>query len=199
MSRDLNKATPRVRDFANKLILEAKRVLNIDVFVVEVDRPYEVQVAYYAQGRDSLTAVNKLRKRAGLPPINASRNKKITWTMNSKHITNLENDTASDNLSRAIDFGIKDKMGRYDGSSKADTNKDNKADYKQLGIIGKMIDPGMIWGGDWKTPDMPHWEEPSSPFEGGESGGGGAARTFETKPVTEADLDSVTAKDDVKI
>lgn len=162
MSRDLSKATPRVRNFANKLISEAKRILNIDVFVIEVDRPYEVQVAYYAQGRDSLEAVNKLRKRAGLSPIDSKTNKrKITWTMNSKHITNLENATTADNLSRAVDFGIKDKMGKYDGSSKADTNKDNKPDYKQLGIIGKMIDPGMIWGGDWKNPDMPHWEEPS--------------------------------------
>lgn len=161
MSRDLNRATPRVRNFANKLISEAKRVLNIDVFVIEVDRFYNVQVAYFAQGRDTLEAVNKLRKRAGLSPINAATNKKkITWTMNSKHIINLENNIDSDDLSKAVDFGIKDKMGKYDGSSKADTNKDNKPDYKQLGIIGKMIDPGMIWGGDWKTPDMPHWEEP---------------------------------------
>lgn len=53
MSRDLNRATPRVRNFANKLISEAKRVLNIDVFVIEVDRFYNVQVAYFAQGRDT--------------------------------------------------------------------------------------------------------------------------------------------------
>lgn len=161
MSRDLSKATLRVRNFANKLISEAKRILNIDVFVIEVDRPYIVQVAYYAQGRDTLEAVNKLRKRAGLSPINAATNKKkITWTMNSKHIINLENNSSIDNLSHAVDFGIKDKMGKYSGDSKADTNKDNKPDYKQLGIIGKVIDPGMIWGGDWKNPDMPHWEEP---------------------------------------
>ena len=161
MSRDLNRATPRVRNFANKLISEAKRILDIDVFVIEVDRLYEIHVAYFAQGRDTLEAVNKLRKRAGLPLIDAATNKrKITWTMNSKHIINLENNIDSDDLSRAVDFGIKDKMGKYDGNSKADTNKDNKPDYKQLGIIGKMIDPGMIWGGDWKNPDMPHWEEP---------------------------------------
>ena len=160
MSRDLNKATPRLKDFAEKLIAESKRILGIDVFVVEVDRPYEVQVAYFAQGRDTLETVNKLRKRAELPPITEQQNKKITWTMNSKHITNLANDDETDDLSRAIDFGIKDSKGNYHGDAKTDLNKDGKADYKQIGIIGKMIDKDLVWGGDWKTPDYPHWEEP---------------------------------------
>jgi hypothetical protein len=55
---------------------------------------------------------------------------------------------------------IKDKLGKYCGDSKVDVNKDNKPDYLQIGVIGKMIDPEMIWGGDWKNKDLPHWEEP---------------------------------------
>lgn len=161
MSRDINRATPRMRAFAETLIQKAKELLNIDCFVVEVDRPYEVQVAYFAQGRDTLEAVNKLRKRAGLAPIDGKHNKKITWTMNSRHITNLANDDTTDDLSRAIDFGIKDKMGKYDGSSKADTNKDNLPDYYQLGALAKTIDPGIEWGGDWKNKDLPHFQEPA--------------------------------------
>ncbi len=163
MSRDLNKTTPRMRDFANKLILKASDI-GINVFVIEVDRPYQTQVAYYAQGRDTLESVNKLRKRAGLSPITESENKKkITWTMNSRHIVNLENDDKNDDYSHAIDFGIKDNLGKYVGDSKADVNKDNKPDYIQLGKLAKEIDSDIIWGGDWvKNKDYPHYEEPKN-------------------------------------
>lgn len=160
MSRDLNKAHPRLKAFAEELIKQAKELLNIDVFVVEVDRPVDVQMAYYAQGRESLGVVNRLRQRAGLPPITEKENKnKITWTMASKHIVNLANDTTADDFSRAIDFGIRNK-GKYDGSSKADVNKDNLPDYYQLGALAKTIDRGIIWGGDWKNKDLPHYELP---------------------------------------
>jgi len=162
MSRDLNMATPRIRAFAEKFITEAKRILNLDVFIIEVDRPFEVQVAYYAQGRESLDVVNSLRKRAGLNPISEKANQRIvTKTMKSKHIINLANEATSDDLSRAIDFGLIDRKGVYHGEPKADLNKDGKLDYIQLGIIGKMIDSGLIWGGDFKGfKDYAHWEEP---------------------------------------
>lgn len=163
MSRDLTKATTKVRNFAEKLVSETKRLLNIDIFVLEVDRPFDVQVAYYAQSREPLDIVNKLRKRAWLDPIDEKENKRaVTWTMNSKHITNLANDTESDDLSRAVDIGIKDKNGKYVTDANADTNKDKKIDFNQIGLIGKMIDPTMIWGGDWKGRkcDPQHWEEP---------------------------------------
>jgi len=202
MSRDLNKATLRVKNFSEKLISDVKRILGITIFPIEVDRPFDVQVAYYAQSREPLFVVNKLRKRAGLPPITEAQNKiAITWTMDSRHIVNLENDTTTDDKSHAVDLGIKDKNGHYVADANADTNKDKKIDFKQIGIIGKMIDPGMIWGGDWKGKkyDPQHWEEPRGFFEGGTSGGGGATRTFETKPITEAELDSVIARDGLKV
>lgn len=165
MSRNLENATPRVKTFAEKLIAETKRILGIDLFVLEVDRLFEVQVAYYAQGRESTFVTNKLRKRVGLPPISEAQNKKkITWTMDSKHIINLSNETTSDDKSHAVDIGIKDKNGKYVADANADTNKDKKIDFTQIGIIGKMIDPGMVWGGDWKgkSYDPQHWQEPIS-------------------------------------
>jgi peptidoglycan L-alanyl-D-glutamate endopeptidase CwlK len=104
MSRDLNRATPRLKAFAEKLIAEVKRILGIDIFPVDVDRPFDVQVAYYAQGREPLDITNRLRKRAGLAPIGESENKKkITWTMDSRHIVNLSNDDVTDDYSHAID------------------------------------------------------------------------------------------------
>ena len=62
MSRDLNEATPRMKEFALKLIGLAKEELGIKVIVTDVARPYEVQVALYAQGRETLENVNKDNK-----------------------------------------------------------------------------------------------------------------------------------------
>ena len=120
-------------------------------------------MALYAQGRQSLTEVNILRKRAGLSPIISIENKKVTWTMASRHIINLSNDDPNDNLSYAIDFGILDKNGKYVGDVKADINNDNKSDYIQLGALAKKIDSGIIWGGDFKkSKDYPHYECPKN-------------------------------------
>jgi len=84
MSRDLNEATPRMKDFALRLIGLAKEELNLRVIVTDVARPYEVQVALYAQGRETLENVNKLRLRAKLAPITHKENKnKVTWTSSS--------------------------------------------------------------------------------------------------------------------
>ena len=161
MSRDLNKAVPRMKSFAIQLIGRAKEELGLTVIVTDVDRPYEVQMALYAQGRQSLSEVNLLRKRAGLSPIAHTENKKVTWTMASRHIINLSNDDPTDDLSYAIDFGILDKNGKYMGDVKADVNKDNKPDYIQLGALAKKIDSGIIWGGDFKkSKDYPHYELP---------------------------------------
>jgi len=161
MSRDLNQASPRMKDFALKLIGRAKEELGLRVIVTDVARQFEVQVALYAQGRETLENVNKLRKRAGLTPITNKENKnKVTWTLASRHIINLTNDDPTDDLSHAIDFGILDRHGRYMGDVKADTNNDNIPDYVQLGKLGKKIDPDIIWGGNWTKKDYPHFEEP---------------------------------------
>ena len=150
MSRDLNEATPRMRDFAIKLIGLAKEELNLRVIVTDVSRLFEVQVALYAQGRETLENVNKLRSRAKLAPITHLENKnKVTWTLASKHIINLSNDDPTDDKSHAIDFGILDNNGKYQGDVKADVNKDNKSDYIQLGLLAKKIDPEIIWESYW--------------------------------------------------
>lgn len=161
MSRNLNEATPLMRDFAIKLIGLAKEELGIRVIVTDVSRLYEVQVALYAQGRETLEHVNKLRMRAKLYPITHKENKnKVTWTLASRHIINLSNDDPTDDKSHAIDFGILDKNGKYQGDVKADVNNDNKSDYIQLGQLAKKINPEIIWGGNWTKKDYPHFEEP---------------------------------------
>ena len=129
MSRDTSKATPFLREFSALLIAKAKSDLDLKVIVTSVDRDYKEQMALFAQGRQSLAEVNLLRKAAKMAPITAKENtRKVTWTMASKHIINLDDRFPENNLSRAIDFGILDKNGHYMGSIKADVNKDNIAD-----------------------------------------------------------------------
>ncbi len=62
---------------------------------------------------------------------------KVTWTLNSRHTSR-----------RAWDI-----CKNVGGSEYSD-----KAFFKACGKIAK--DLGIIWGGDWKTPDMPHFEIP---------------------------------------
>lgn len=162
MSRDLNRATPWVKNFFLKLQEEVLKQLGIHIIPVNVDRTAQVQFAFYAQGREELNKVNALRRKAGLDVITEQENKKkITWTLISDHITDLYDEDEINNLSRAVDIGIIDSNGNYQGSDKADVNKDNKADYIQIGAIAKTIAPDVDWGGDWKkTKDYPHYAQP---------------------------------------
>lgn len=169
MSRDLKKATPFMREFARQLIVVANTQPNLRVIVTDVDRDYKVQMALYAQNRQPLAEVNLLRKIVGLAPITAEKNKKkVTWTMASKHIINLDDTLPTNDLSRAIDFGILDAQGKYQGEAKADINRDNRPDYIQLGELGEQIGGARVkWGGRFKdakgrsAPDFPHFEEAS--------------------------------------
>lgn len=166
MSRDLQKATPFLREFSNLLVAYMKTEHGIRVIVTSVDRDYKVQMALYAQGRQPLSEVNRMRSFAGLPLISEKENRPVTWTMASKHIVNFDDGFTNNDLSRAVDFGILDSAGKYQGDIKADVNYDNRSDYEQLGFVGEKIGGNKIkWGGRFRNskgvlrPDMPHFEE----------------------------------------
>ena len=153
MSRDLSKADQFLAQVIRETILQAKQNLLLDVFVVDVDRDYKIQRAYYAQGRENTDSVNALRKMVNLPSITEKQNVKITWTMNSKHITNLDDNNKGNDLSRAVDIGLKDKNNRYIGNSDIDMNGDEIKDYEQVGLLAEKIGQGKIkWGGRFKDP-----------------------------------------------
>lgn len=61
--------------------------------------------------------------------------RKVTWTLKSKHCER-----------KAFDIAMI-------VNGKISWNID---DYKKAGEIGKSV--GLEWGGDWKTPDMPHFQ-----------------------------------------
>ena len=161
-SRDLDDCVYQLKIFAVKLIATADIELKLKVIVTSVMRTYLEQVALFAQGRLPLYEVNLARKQALMPPIEQRYNNVVTWTMNSKHIINLDDTFPENDKSRAVDFGILDGFGKYQGSDKADVNFDNIPDYNQLGELGMRIandlDYPIIWGGTFRKPDKPHFE-----------------------------------------
>lgn len=103
------------------------------------------QLALIAQGRESLQSVNAKRAKAGMYPIKAQENVKVSWIKPEKvksapHIKGI-----------AIDFFL---------DSNADGKVDNKDWNEDDGFIafGKfMASRGWIWGGNFKeNKDLPH-------------------------------------------
>ena len=159
-SRDLDRATPKMRIFIKNLILEAWRRYKLRVIVTSVEREIKEQAALYAQGREELEAVNVLRMVAGLLPISKEENEHcVTWTMRSEHLVDLGNETAEDDFSHAVDVAILKKNGEASWSLKADVNGDQIADYLQLVKLAQQIDPTIVCGGNWKKPDYPHFQD----------------------------------------
>lgn len=134
----------------------------IVVMITRVDATELEQMALYAQGRESLEAVNIKRNIADMAPIKEKQNRKVTWTLNSKHIpviVRLDDKGNPVKKSRAFDFAVV-KDGIPTWLSKIDVDLDGEADYLECGIIGESL--GLQWGGRWKdsegkpNPDFPH-------------------------------------------
>lgn len=149
MSRKIEDLTPRLQtkfmEFKKKM-LEA----GLEFIVTQTLRTRAEQVAFYAQGRETLAQVNLKRKMAGLAPISEAENKrKITWTLNSRHLPQ------KDGKAVAFDIAIC-KNGAVQWSDKVDVNDNDIPDYREAGRIGQSV--GLLWGGVWRTPDLPHFE-----------------------------------------
>jgi hypothetical protein len=148
MSRDIEDLTPELQVKCEKF-QNACEEAGIPVMIIETLRIRLTQNAYYAQGREQLSIVNAMRKRAGLWPITAEENERvITWTLESDHFAD------KDGKSHAFDVALI-RNGRPHWDLKCDVNEDDIPDYEQIGEIGKSV--GLKWGGDWKKPDRPHF------------------------------------------
>lgn len=123
--------------------------------LTSVARLTKEQFALYAQGREELVLVNMYRKIAGLPPITKVENsRKITWTLKSDHLIDLDDHLEWNDKSRAFDIVILDgKRAVWD--LKVSVNKNEIPDYKEAALIGKEcgFDPGYFW----KSVDAPHY------------------------------------------
>jgi len=102
------------------------------------------QVALYAQGRQPLVDVNRLRAMVKWQPIRESENFVVTWTMKSKHLEG-----------KAFDIAIlNDGLPSWD--HKVNVNENDLPDYLEAGQIGEEV--GLVWGGRFKKPDSPHFQ-----------------------------------------
>jgi hypothetical protein len=118
-------------------------------------RTVREQLALYAQGREQLDHVNSLRKLAGLPPITGEGNTRVTWTLQSKHLIDLDDGNPENDKARAFDIAIQ-RDGRPCWDLKVNVNQNDRPDYEEAGRIGESV--GLRWGGRWKKPDYPHFE-----------------------------------------
>ena len=123
--------------------------------ITSVARTVLDQMALFVQGRLPIDIVNLFRYEAGMKKLPENENKKVTWTLKSKHITNFFDKDLSNDFSQAWDIALlKDNKVYYD--IKVSVNSNVEADYDEAGRIGKEI--GLIWGGDFKSPDKVHFE-----------------------------------------
>ena len=112
----------------------------------EVLRTKSIQVAYFAQGRENLSTVNKLRATAGLGPISNAENQYcITWTMKSRHLPNVRG------KSDAFDIVILKPGGARTYDTKFDRDSDSVPDYIEAAKIGEKA--GLQAGANFKRPD----------------------------------------------
>ena len=135
---------------------EGMKATKLAFIITSVARTVQEQAALYAQGRNQLSIVNKIRKAAGLPSIKESENHKVTWTLHSKHLIDLEDDIEENNWSRAFDIAIVDQKGRVTWNLKAVVTPDMIPGYLKAAQIGKSV--GLIPGYFWKIPDPCHYE-----------------------------------------
>jgi hypothetical protein len=140
--RMLAELNPRAQPIFDEFILRLDKVLGDNRYIVyEGLRRMLVQEAYFAQGRQSLSAVNALRKQVGLYQlVSDAQNYIITWTMKSKHIEGLAMDITPMNGAGDATWDL----GHY-----WDT-------FVKIRDIGKSV--GLVCGADWQPPDWPHYE-----------------------------------------
>lgn len=123
------------------------------------------QRALYAQGREALGVVNTLRKEAKLGPL--------TPEANQRTVTDLDGVTHRSNhqgvlyggrlLSTALDFVPAIDPDGPAGPLKVRVDYEDAVRFRSVGALA--IREGLIWGGTWRKPDMPHVELPDELIE----------------------------------
>ncbi len=136
MDRDINALVPIVREKFLQLRAEAGKQ-GLEFVATYTLRTEAEQLALFAQGRENIDEVNRLRKNAGLPSITAEQNRRI--------VTRLL--TASHMFGCAFDIAVL-KDGKIDWQ--------DIAAYKRLGAVGESL--GLRWGGRFKFRDWGHFE-----------------------------------------
>jgi hypothetical protein len=147
MSRNIKDAVPVLQEAWAWLSSEwPKRHPSLPVpFLTEVYRSPDKQRAYFAQGRQPLVEVNRLRRVAGLAAIGEANNKIITRARpgQSKH---------ESKPSKAFDIAF------IKAGTRRDLDWTPSLFANAFRIISERF-PTVKWGGHFRNlPDSPHFE-----------------------------------------
>lgn len=148
--RGLSLLHPEVQTKALMLQELAQERFDIRIIFTDTLRTSAEQTALYAQGRQILSEVNRLRSLAGMGPIADRQNRIITKATlgSSWHEYGL-----------AFDIAITDPDGKriiWDSSS--DWNGDGQDDWAQVGSLADEC--GLEWGGNFTSIyDAPHYQD----------------------------------------
>lgn len=149
MSTKLEDLTVATQIAAAKALADLK-TRGIPYIVTYTLRTYAEQAALYAQGRQSLMAVNTLRARAGLPDIPEKENTYIVTNCDGRKISEGGKGRSPHQLGTALD------VVPLDGT-RAMWPHASDPRWKQIAESFKKN--GFTWGGDWKDfPDLPHYQ-----------------------------------------
>lgn len=132
--------------------------MKIDFILTSVARTTKEQYALYSMGRETLENVNKLRKVAGLYLLKSNtENIKVTNTLVSKHLIDLDDSQKDNDLSRAFDIAILGPNMKPTWDLKINVNKNEIPDYLEVANAGQKI--GLVVGAFFKKfKDYPHYE-----------------------------------------
>ena len=154
-SRDLKELTPELFDKYQLFNVRMGEAGLVHV-VTCTSRSILEQMALYTMGRLPTRDVNRFRQVAGLLMIDDSNNRKVTWTLDSPHVTNMYDDDLNNDRARAFDIAILNKQGQAVWDLKVSVNGDDIPDYEEAAIIGESV--GLVCGGRWRNPDWPHYQ-----------------------------------------
>lgn len=142
LSQTSLKRLETVKEPLQQVVKRAIQISEVDFGVTQGLRTHDVQARLYGQGRSRAEMVAK-----GLNPDYARPSmQKVTWTMNSNHMTGRAVDLVP-YINGKVEWDDNGKLGLWPKIANA-----MKLAAAELGIP-------IIWGGDWKkTPDRPHFE-----------------------------------------
>lgn len=154
MSTKLEDLAPEAEALAKAALIDCAAA-NIDVIVTYTLRTEAEQAALYAQGRQSLIAVNALRAQAGLPAIGNSDNSYTVTNASGKRKADGGTGRSEHQLGVALDVCPMENGGPVWPPI---------SDPRWAQIAEVFKSKGFSWGGDWTMdkdgidPDLPHYE-----------------------------------------
>ena len=149
LSRNCKDLIPPFQEIVRKWLTRCIEE-DISVTIYCTLRTNDEQAALYAQGREDITQVNKLRRFANLPAIGDREN--------SRKVTDSPSGYSWHNYGCAIDFFPLDlQTGRPDWNCNLLDPDDHY--YEAVRIMVKEVDPYVIWGGSFlHFKDYGHFE-----------------------------------------